>query len=516
MREFSYNEPDFAFGQTMLSLRTVINLTQSSLAEYLGVSRRAVGDWEAGNKYPKAANLKQFIAFAIKHQAFEAGREAEEIRSLWRATRQKTQLDEATLTELVSNARIPPLNQTTVPVAVSSPVMVKVKEGPKLDWGEAPSVPTFYGREAEFSELKKWIVEEQCRVVSLLGLGGIGKSALAVSFMHQVAERFEVVIWRSVRDAPDCETLLNGCLQILAPEVLSERSFSFEQQLSLLLEQLRSRRVLVVLDNLETLLQEGQDTGYLQRGYESYGRVLRRIAETSHQSCLLLTSREKLVDLAPMEGSLSPVRVQRLTQLDSGACEQLLIAKDVGGTSSQRMQLSAVFAGNPLALKMVAQTIVNLFDGEIAPFLEQGEIIFGEVRELFDQQFARLSPLEQTVLGRLASISEPATLDELLTVVGRPTPRVRLLEAVESLHRRSLIERGEKPGSFTVQSVVLEYVTAQLVAAGADESVRDNPAHLLNQSFRPGQSKLTHNKLSIGLVKKQPRYEENRLLTPVA
>ena len=94
MKRFSYRDRDYALGQAMLTLRSAVGLTQSGLAEYLGVSRRAVGEWEAGGSYPKAENLKQFIALAIEHQVFPTGREMEEIRQLWQAARQKVLLDE--------------------------------------------------------------------------------------------------------------------------------------------------------------------------------------------------------------------------------------------------------------------------------------------------------------------------------------------------------------------------------------------------------------------------------------
>ncbi len=63
-----------------------------------------------------------------------------------------------------------------------------------MDWGEALAVPSFYDREREVAQLTQWVVQERCRLVSVLGLGGIGKSALAVSLMHQLAPHFEVVI----------------------------------------------------------------------------------------------------------------------------------------------------------------------------------------------------------------------------------------------------------------------------------------------------------------------------------
>ncbi|TMB77757.1 MAG: hypothetical protein E6J48_12865 [Chloroflexi bacterium] len=47
MKRFSYGERDYAFGQRMLTLRTTIGLTQANVAQHLGVSRKAVGGWEA-------------------------------------------------------------------------------------------------------------------------------------------------------------------------------------------------------------------------------------------------------------------------------------------------------------------------------------------------------------------------------------------------------------------------------------------------------------------------------------
>jgi hypothetical protein len=121
--------------------------------------------------------------------------------------------------------------------------------------------------------------------------------------MHQVAHHFEVVLWRSLRDAPTCEMLLDDCLQVLSPEVFRDVHISLEKRIRLLLECMRRMRVLLVLDNLETLLEEGLDAGTMRAGFEGYSRLLHLMAETEHQSCLLLTSREKPRDLVPLEGN---------------------------------------------------------------------------------------------------------------------------------------------------------------------------------------------------------------------
>src|SRR5207245_11034065 len=117
----------------------------------------------------------------------------------------------------------------------------------------------------------------------------------------------------------------------------------------------------------------------------------------------------------------------------------------------RRPRLVARSAGNRVALRSVAQTIADLFGGQTAPFLAQDTLVFGSISDLLDEQWDRLSPLEQTLLYWLAILREPVTLQDLLTVLVAPLARVQLLEAVDGLRRRSLIERGQRAGSFTLQ-----------------------------------------------------------------
>ncbi len=489
-RSSRYGERDYAFGQMMLTLRTNIGLTQAGLADLLGISRRAVAEWEAGSSSPKAEHLKHFIALGVRASAFAAGREAEEIRALWKAAHQKVLLDEPWLAALLGHPH--PALTLHPPAPLVEPIegprsgevpMARPALGPRVDWGDALDVPTFYGREEEVATLTQWVVQERCRVVSVLGLGGIGKSALSVSLMHQVAPHFEVVLWRSLRDAPACEALLEECVQVLAPQPLAELPASLEGRLGLLLGHLRDRRALLVLDNLETLLLEGDGTGRMRAGYADSGQLLRQVGGTEHQSCLLLTSREKPGELVPLEGSRMPVRALRLAGLNTDASERLLEERELVGSAHDRAQLIERYAGNPLALKIVAQSIVELFGGEIAPFLEQGEVIFGSVRDLLDEQFVRLSAVEQTVLLWLAILREPVSIEELLAVLGASLPRVQVLEAVEALRGRSLLERGQRRGSFTLQSVVLEYATALLIAEVSSEIEQGRLARMMEHGL---------------------------------
>src|SRR5207245_5084651 len=128
-----------------------------------------------------------------------------------------------------------------------------------------------------------------------------------------------------------------------------------------------------------------------------------------------------------LEGRRAPVRALRVARLDADSCKQLLAEKGIAGNAAEQTRLIEAYVGNRLALKIVAQTIVELFGGEIVPFLAQGEVVFGGVRELLDEQFDRLSALEQTVFCWLAILREPVTLEDLLAVLVARLSHVQVL-----------------------------------------------------------------------------------------
>ncbi len=491
MNRSLYGERDYAFGQRILTLRTKLGLTQTGLAERLHVSRRAVTEWEAGSSYPRARHLQELIVLGVRALAFPAGLEAEEIRALWQAAHQKVLLDDVWLADLLGRTR--PALTLLHPVPLEAPRpdegSAEPTPGPRLDWEEALDVPTFYGREPELTTLTRWVVEEGCRMVSVLGMGGMGKSALVVRSMRALAEHFDVVLFRSLRDAPECSAVLSSCLAVLTPDQQTLKQESLERRLSLLLSELRRRRVLLVLDNLEVLLSQGEALGRLRPGYEGYGQVLEQIAHTAHQSCLLLTSREQPAALRALEGRRTLVRSLRLSGLAAAACAQLLAEHEVIGSPEEQAQLRDIYAGNPLALNIVAETIVDLFGGEISPFLSGGTIIFGSITGLLEEQWGRLSPLEQMVLCWLATLREPGSIAELLAVLVSPLSHGQVLEAVDGLRRRSLIERGQRTGSFTLQSVMLEYVTGRLVAMASEEIQQGRLLRLREHGLSQAQAK---------------------------
>ncbi|MBV8887073.1 MAG: hypothetical protein JO235_24185, partial [Chroococcidiopsidaceae cyanobacterium CP_BM_RX_35] len=75
---------------------------------------------------------------------------------------------------------------------------MEMTTGQHQDWADAIDVSIFYNRTAELATLQQWIVQERCRLVTIFGIGGIGKTALVVKLAQQVQYDFQYLIWRSL------------------------------------------------------------------------------------------------------------------------------------------------------------------------------------------------------------------------------------------------------------------------------------------------------------------------------
>jgi hypothetical protein len=333
----------------------------------------------------------------------------------------------------------------------------------RKDLRSCVDVSIFYGRTEELAQLQQWIENDRCQLVAILGIGGIGKTALSVRCAEQLSDQFEYVIWRSLRNAPPLQEVLTNLIQFLSDQKVSETDLpeSVDGRISRLIEYLQDYHCLLVLDNVESILRGGERTGYYRQGYEGYGELFRRVGEVTHQSCLLLTSREKPKEVASLDGVALPVRSLQLSGLKSVEGQEIFKAKGISGVEDEVKVLVECYSGNPLAVKIVATTIRDVFDGNVSEFLNQNTAVFGDIRDLLNQQFERLSDLEKEIMYWLAINCEPVSLLELRSDIVSPVPPPKLLEALESLVRRSLLERSA--ALFTLQSVVMEYVISQLV-----------------------------------------------------
>jgi hypothetical protein len=316
-----------------------------------------------------------------------------------------------------------------------------------------PNYAPFFGRLAELEQVEQYVLPhaaelqpdglpKRYQVINFWGLGGIGKSALAVRLARQLSSEFEGVIWRSMQPPLGLNEFLTDLLSELTdslPEPAQSETFNSRLLIDLLTEQLQLRRILLICDSWEVFLGGGS-AGIYQESFQDYRRLLSHLWQHPHQSAVLVISRERLADVSLLGASVIsyPIRA-----LDSEAAFQLLRHKGLKRFNPEDgAKLVQACGGNPLALQLSASRIRDHFNGNIADFLEQEPgLIDKSMRFILDQQTRSLSPLELQILIALAQDAEPVDRNALAARLSAPCSTTDLLNGLSSLEKRSLVER---------------------------------------------------------------------------
>src|SRR5258706_4082342 len=443
---------------------------RSYVAERIGSDIKTIARWELGKSFP-SPYFRQKLIELYAEDAAELG--------------------------LIKDSSVPDATvkvkseQTFGDSSSNKPVK---SDSRKEDWGRAPHLENFYGHADELTEIEQWIIDEHCQVVTILGIGGIGKTTFATKVAMRIKNQFDYIFWRSLQNAPPLQSILGSCIQFITGQQQIALPQNLDEQISLLITLLQERRCLVILDNVESVLQPNNRSGLYLESYEGYGLLFDLIGESYHQSCLLLTSREKPKEIARMEGSISPVRSFPLSGIQRVDGQELLKDKGLWGADTIWARLVQAYSGNPLALKLVSEPIREVFGGDITSFLREEEMVFGDIHDLLNQQFQRFSDLEQEVMYWLAIEREGASLNALREDMMRRVSEGALLETLDVLRRRCMMEVSGD-GHFMLQAVIEEYVTERfveqifreidaesiqlfgshaLIKANADDHVRNN------------------------------------------
>jgi len=343
-----------------------------------------------------------------------------------------------------------------------------------LDLSDAPEPNLFSNRTSELTTLKQWILENRTRLITIYGLSGIGKTALTIQLIPEIQHEFDYIIYRSLRNSPPLQTLQTNLIQFVSQqhsyppnpplarggeaELISSPPLS-KGGLGGLIEHLRSSRCLLILDDIQTIFSSGQLAGHYQPGYENYGTFFKQLAESSHNSCLILLSWEKPREIAALEGENRPCKSLQLNGLGPEAGE--IFREKRLAEEDKWSQLIDLYRGNPLWLNIVATMIQDLFGGSVSEFLSYDTLFLGDLEFLLHQQCDRLTEPEKQLISWLASEAEPVEISKFSANL--ELSRSALLQAVQSLGRRLLVEKvkqGEKT-LFTLQPVLMEYLKNQ-------------------------------------------------------
>ena len=337
-----------------------------------------------------------------------------------------------------------------------------------IDWGEAPVMGTFCGRTPELKTLQQYLTEEKCPIVGLLGMGGIGKSAIAVRLVGAIARDYDYIIWRNLswRGVPRLDTLLSDLISSLRHSQETKFSSDHPPLIADLIEEFRGSRCLVILDNFECLFQPNNLASYYQTGYENYGDLLKQVAQTRHHSSILLLSRETPLELMTLAGDQFPTHLITLNGLVVETVREILAKKGINISDTNLLsQLTKDYSGHPVAINELVTTAQTLFNGNFNELLAQNTLFIGEMlSRYFSEQLQRLSPLEKQVIASLAASNLGLTLKEIEHNLSEINDLSYLMTALSSLNRRCLLEKrtDQKMTRFTLLPALKKYVSSQL------------------------------------------------------
>jgi AAA+ ATPase superfamily predicted ATPase len=335
----------------------------------------------------------------------------------------------------------------------------KSAEKPYLDLDDAPHRTLFHGRTKELDTLQNWILQQHYHLIMITGMAGIGKTALTLELIEQIKNHFDVVLWRDLHDFPEPENLEKELIEILSDGPLTsapQKEENTNNSLRYLAKLLRKHRCLIVLDSLQSLLQDGQLAGnYQNPNYQTFFKFLSKIKQNS---CFIINSWETPQDIVYLAEKYPGVSIFSLKGLGKDA-QSILKEKDLNNQENWE-KLIYLYQGNPLYLKLVATLLNQLFNSQITISQTENCLLPEELQMILSTQIERLSPLEKEILTYLAINDNQYSLNQLLDIFN--LPKNQIINTFQSLMRRTLIEQNsatsEIENNYTVAPIFKEYL----------------------------------------------------------
>jgi len=323
---------------------------------------------------------------------------------------------------------------------------------PHQDLSEMPELGDFYDRTLELQTLTTWILQQNCRLITLTGISDIGKTSLAVKLVQQIKDEFEYAVWFTLDEFPTIDKFQSNLTQLFSQSEKQGSSPTNQKRLPLI-KYLQKHRCLIVLDDVHNLFCSGELAGKYKPEYEEYRSLFKQIEKLSHPCCFLLIGWEPPKEVPQLTSENTPTRTLQLTGLDTAAARQIL--RDKGFTDIDNCEaLIHRYQGNPLWLKSVATLIQELGIGANELLIDDTILLPEDLKDVLQQQYDRTSELEKQVMSLLATENQPVNVAKLLQ--NGQISSSDLLNALQSLSRRCSIEKQES--LYTLPPVVKQYI----------------------------------------------------------
>jgi predicted ATPase/DNA-binding XRE family transcriptional regulator len=423
-------DPPLYFGEWLRDRRKTLDLTQAELARRAGCSTAGLRKIETGERRP-SKELAALLALAL------------EIDSEQQATFVRVARGELNVERL----GIPATDQTDSP----APVQLE----------SLPISPTpFIGRRDELDALTELLRDRNCRLLTLIGPGGIGKTRLSIEVAGQASESFT----NGVCFVP---VAMVSSANFMVPAIADAMGFSFQGQIEAriqLINHLRHQHLLLVLDNMEHILD----------GVE----LIAEIISSSPGVKLVVTSRERLnlpgewvyeIEGLPVPGQNAAGAAESYSSV--ALFLQTACRVRTGFTLEENdldciIHICRVLEGTPLGIELAAAWVFALSPREIADQIDQNLDFLAttmrgvperqrSLRAAFDHSWNLLPDEERCVLSRLAVFQGGFDRQAAEQVAGAS------LASLLALSSKSLVRRRES-GRYDLHEVIRQYALSHL------------------------------------------------------